>query len=97
VSDLSEYRQHLCQIEASILDIEQHLCLLGERKEIHLANGVQAALSDERFALLSDSHRLLQLRRLQILDKIESTAAPFSRRLTTPVISTSRDIYPVEI
>jgi len=28
--------------------------------------------------LLSESYRLLQIRRLQILDKIESTAKPFS-------------------
>ncbi|RYG99412.1 MAG: hypothetical protein EON58_04065 [Alphaproteobacteria bacterium] len=78
MSDVSEYRKHLHQIEDAIPHIEQQLCLLRARTQDHPANVLQSALTDERIALLSESYRLLQIRRLQILDKIESTAKPFS-------------------
>ena len=78
MSDVSEYRQHLHQIDNAISHTEHQLCLLRARTADRPENALQSVLTDERLVLFSETYRLLQIRRFQILDKIESTAEPFS-------------------
>jgi hypothetical protein len=74
MSDLAEYLEHLAQINESIDITEQQIHLLQTRLDQDRSQGLGLTLMAERLALSTESRKLLLLRRLQILHKIECTS-----------------------